>query len=156
MLFLEVAVTNQAWDFSYSRGKWGKEGGEESCHFCVCTARVCKRMDDRMRECVRVCIWVQENVWTTIMILHHPFVSVFLHVFKLWTIAGISTREDTTRCTRWPFLKGNKHVIYDCCEQLGATLTQSGIETGISCMDNLCFRSCINLTAAVRLWESML
>jgi len=83
VLFLELAVTNQVWDCSYSRGISG-----EGCHFCVCTARVC--------VCVDVCVcmrrWVQEDVWTTILILNHPFVSVFIHVCKLWTIAGISTR----------------------------------------------------------------
>lgn len=41
------------------------------------------------------------------------------------------------------FFKGNRHVISDCCDQLAVKLT--GIETGILCMANLCFKSCIHL-----------
>lgn len=42
---------------------------------CVCVC-VCKWSS----RCVNVCAYrVQENVWTTILSLSHPFVSVFMH-----------------------------------------------------------------------------
>lgn len=101
------------------------------CLHCTC-------INEWTRQCVCVCtcVWRRMSQQPFLILNHpflihnHPFVSV-LCMFLNWTIAGISTRGHYSAHSM-AFLKGNKqnkHVIYDCCDQISAKLTQSGIET---------------------------
>lgn len=83
MLFLELAVTNQVWDRSYSRGEMGKRGKGRRVAISVFALHVC--VCEWTSGCLNVCECAYEHkrmYEQLFLILNHPFVSVFMHVFK--------------------------------------------------------------------------
>ncbi len=100
MLFLELAVTNQVWDSSYSKGEMGMKGREGGVVISVFALHVC--VSKWATGCVNVCASAGECMNNRFD--SQPSICVcFSACFH--TLAGILTREDTTRRTRWPFFK---------------------------------------------------
>lgn len=120
-------------------GKRGRGGGLPFlCLHCTCV------YTNWMTGCVNVCASAYECRRTS----EQPFWFSTIHLclffcMFLHSCWGIWQERTLHGALDGLFLffkkKGNGACNFDCCDQLGAKLTQSGTETGISCLANLCF-----------------